>query len=199
MSAAGRRNASGIGVSGPGRIRLPRSWDLPVRSLFMALVVSCARVEEQPPGVVLQAPAGADQEAWGWQGVVTRSGVRRVVIRAGRFRHYGLSRVDSLDGGVTVEFYGAEGNRASVLNARSGVLDEGSRRVEALGRVRVSASDSTTMETESLRWDDEGGRICGEGAVAIRRPEGTETGIGFEATPDLRRWSMRDVTTRKTR
>ena len=140
-----------------------------------------------------------DQEAWGWQSVVTRAETRRAIIRAGRFRRYGLARVDSLDQGVEVVFFDAAGKRVSILRARAGALAERDRGGRALGGAVVTSSDCTTLETETLRWDDEQGCIYGDGAVTIRRPDGVETGIGFEATPDLKRWSMRNVTTKRTR
>ena len=168
-------------------------------SAFCLLLLSCARVEEQPVGQAAQEVRGPDQEAWGWESKVTKGGVRRAVIRAGRFRHYGLSRVDSLDRGVEVVFFDASGRRTSVLRSPMGAVEQQDRRMLALGGVVVTAEDSTTLEADALRWDNERERIYGDGAVTIRRADGVETGVGFESTPDLKRWSMRNVTTKKTR
>ena len=59
--------------------------------------------------------------------------------------------------------------------------------------------DSTRLETDTLIWSRKSDLITGGGRVLIRRPDGEETGVGFEATSDLKRWSMREVTTRLTR
>ena len=165
-------------------------------SAFCLLSFSCARIEEQPVGQAQEA-GRPDQEAWGWESALTKGGVRRAVIRAGRYRHYNVSRVDSLDRGVVVTFFDTSGRRTSVLRSRMGVVEEGDRRMLALGDVAVTAEDSTTLEAEALRWDNEQEKIYGDGAVTIRRAGDVETGIGFESTPDLKRWSMRDVTTKR--
>jgi len=168
-------------------------------SVFCILFFSCSRIEEQPVGQAAQEVRGPDQEAWGWESALTNAGVRRAVVRAGRFRHYGLSRVDSLDRGVEVMFFDASGRRTSVLRSPMGAVEEGDRRMLALGGVVVTAEDSTTLEADALRWDNERERITGDGPVTIRRADGVETGVGFESTPDLKRWSMRNVTTKKER
>jgi hypothetical protein len=121
------------------------------------------------------------------------------VISAGRYRHFDPIRTDSLDQGVEVAFFDAAGKRVSLLRCRVGVVTQRDRNTLALGSVVVTATDSTILETEALRWENESERIYGDGPVTIRRPDGLETGIGFESSPDLKRWSMRDVITRKRR
>ncbi len=165
----------------------------------ISIGVSCTDIEEKPKNERQSEDLQPEQVAWGWESVVTKSGVRRAVLRAARYRNYGASRVDSLDQGVEVSFFDHSGEQASVLRSTKGAFKHLDRSMEALGGVVITASDSTILKTQSLRWDNNKDRIYGDGAVTIQNPEGIETGIGFESTPDLKKWSMRNVTTKKKR
>ena len=197
------RNIRGSGLGGPQGGNCPGHRAGPLSALrpwpifpLLALLWFCSGPAEERPAAQGQLSNRPDQEAWGWKSVVTKSGVPRAVVRAGRFRHYRSSRVDSLDQGVEIEFFDPGGERVSVLRSGLGAVAEGSRNMAALGGVVVLASDSTTLTTESLRWENQADRIFGDGWVKIKKRDGEETGVGFESTTDLRRWSMKNVTTR---
>jgi len=118
------------------------------------------------------------------------------VVASGHFTRFDKTRRSELDEGVRVGFYDAAGTtEVSRLTARRAVIDESSWDMEVSGDVALVARDSTRLETEVLRWHRESDRITGEGQVTISRAEGTETGVGFEASSDLKQWSLRQVTT----
>ena len=182
-----------------------RHWSLPscVRTALPGILVAlllflsaCSegRAPELRPGEVSASPP--DQEAWEWSTVVTREGRRRAIVTARHFARYDKERRSQLDEGVRVGFYDATGGtQVSQLTARRAVIDESNWDMEVSGNVVLVAGDSTRLETEVLRWHRKSDRITGEGQVTIRRAEGTETGVGFEATSDLKKWSLRHVTT----
>ena len=144
-------------------------------------------------------PAAAplpDQEAWQWSTVVTREGRRRAVVSAGHFRRFDRLQKAELDGGVRVVFYDAAGGEAvSELTAQQAEIYEKTWDMRVSGDVLLVAGNGTRLETDALCWHREGEKITGEDRVTIRRAEGMETGVGFEASSDLKHWTLRKVTT----
>ena len=138
-----------------------------------------------------------DQEAWGWSTRVTRLGRKRAEIKAVHFQKFDLSRKAELDGGVEVLFYDLTGEKqVSKLTSERAQMDEETSNMLVFGKVILVSTDSTRLETDSLAWERETDKITGNGTVTLRRPDGVETGVGFEASSDLKRWSMHQVITR---
>ena len=118
-------------------------------------------------------------------------------VAAGRFRKYESAKRAELDGGVRVIFYDSAGEKkVSELTARRAEIVEKTWDMLVSGEVMLVAVDSTRLATDLLRWHRKSEKITGEGQVTISRPEGVETGVGFEASSDLKRWTLRQVTTR---
>ena len=163
--------------------------------LIFALISGCSPSSQHASSHKISKPP--DQEAWGWNTVVTRNGRIRAEVAAGHFRKYDRTLMALLDSGVTVSFYdGAGQNKASVLTAQQAEIHESSGEMVAMGRVAVVASNGTRLETDTLRWNRETDRINGNGKMTLRRPDGEETGVGFEASSDLTWWKMHQVSTR---
>lgn len=170
-----------------------------LRSLVLVLwgaAFGCSAGDLPPPDLQPSAKSLPDQEAWQWSTVVTREGKRRAVVSAGHFRRHDRLRKAELDDGVRVVFYNAAGNEAvSELTAQQAEIDEKTWDMRVSGEVLLMAEDGTRLETDALCWHREGEKITGEDRVTIRRAEGMETGVGFEASSDLRHWTLRKVTT----
>ncbi len=86
--------------------------------------------------------------------------------------------------------------QVSELTARQAEIDEESGDMVAMGEVALVAANGTRLETDTLRWNRETDRIKGNGRMTLRRPDGEETGVGFEASSDLKWWKMHQVSTR---
>ncbi len=130
-----------------------------------------------------------------WETVVNKKGRKRVTVRADSLSRLAVKSQALFAGGVRVVFWGAKGDTVSLLSASRGFVDPNGSHISVVGNVVIVASDSTRLETDSLRWDREQERIFGDGIVSIFRPEGREHGIGFEATTDLKQWTLRQVET----
>ena len=178
------------------------SWRPSATRLIPALaacLVSCSSVED-PKTSHDDGPPSPDQEAWGFSWSVTRDGRPRAAIHAEHFTKWDKTRTRVVDGGVTVYFSDAAGrDTVSTLTADRAQIDEATEEVMALGRVLLISTDSTHLETDTLVWNRTTDLITGGGPVTIRRPDGVETGIGFEATSDLEQWTMHQVSTRLQR
>ena len=163
--------------------------------LYFGFLAGCAPTSE--PSSPQTASRPPDQEAWGWNTVVTQSGRKRAEVEAGHLRKYDQTLTALLDSGVTVRFYDGSGmKQVSVLTARQAEIYETSGDMLAVGEVALVAINGTRLETDTLRWNRETDRITGNGRMTLRRPDGEETGVGFEASSDLKWWKMRQVSTR---
>ncbi len=151
----------------------------------------------EPPGRLPSERLEPDQEAWGWTTVLTEEGRKRAVISAEHFQKFISSRKATLDGGISVVFYDAFGIKpVSKLTAQKAEIDETTGNMVVFGDVLLVSEDSTQLATDTLSWSRKNRQIVGPGEVVIRRPDGVESGIGFEAASDLKRWTLRRVVTR---
>lgn len=167
---------------------------------YVALAIlsfQCHALEEHvPPPKSSPSP---DLVMRGWETVVVRQGQNRVKVRADSLMRSHAQGNAHFFGRVNVVFFDGQGDTASVLSASRGMVDAESRHITVAGQVVVLARDSTRLETDSLRWDREKERILGEGLVSIFRPEGREQGIGFDASADLKQWTLKQVQTQVNR
>lgn len=110
------------------------------------------------------------------------SGKVRYVMNAQVARVYSddVTRAEA----IRVEFYD-QGKQVSVLTAREGVIQ--GQRMTAMGDVLVVTTDGTRLQTESLYWDHQLGKIRSEEFVRITRKGDPEvlTGRGLTSDPDL--------------
>ncbi|MBT3602202.1 MAG: LPS export ABC transporter periplasmic protein LptC [Candidatus Latescibacteria bacterium] len=163
---------------------------------FVGLLVcigGCYSVEQ--PKVQQKTRKAPDLVMRGWQTVVMRAGRSRVKVSADSLSRVQAQGQAHFKGHVRVVFFDSRGDTASVLSATRGVVDSRSRHITVAGQVVVLAHDSTRLETDSLRWDREDERIYGDGLVSIFRPEGREQGVGFDASADLKQWTLKHVQT----
>lgn len=162
--------------------------------LFCLTLVGCTRLEPPASNPAEETTDVPDQQIWGWSSLISESGRKRALVRAGKFQKFGHK--SRLADGVTVVFFDAKGDTTSKLSADQGEIDEQAGQLLVSGGVVLEAPDSTRLETEVLQWDRKQDLVRGDGKVTLRRTEGVETGIGFEASSDLKRWSMKQVVTR---
>ena len=101
--------------------------------------------------------------------------------------------------GVRVVFFNAQGDTVSTLRAERGEINASGDDMKVFESVVVVARDCTQLQTDSLRWQRDENRIMGEGHVTISRPDGIETGVGFNASSDLKKWTLLFVNTRMRR
>lgn len=164
--------------------------------LGMFLCVGCTALEktenvpktDKPPQLSLRA----------WETVVVKNGQQRVRVRADSLVRETAQGDAHFSGHIRVVFLGGGGDTASVLTALRGGVDSEGHKIVVSGQVVVLAGDSTRLETDSLRWDRKSERIFGDGSVTIFRPEGKEQGVGFEASADLKQWTLKEVQTQVT-
>jgi len=86
---------------------------------------------------------------------------------------------------VRIEFFDSKGARFSTLLADQGIVDQRTNNLEARGRVRITTESGIRMETDSLRWINNRGKIVSDAFVKVTRKYDVVTGWGFESDPSL--------------
>ncbi len=164
-------------------------------------VLLCTLCACAPADRVEQAAdeAQVNREMWHWSTRITDRGKSRAQVRAGSFQQMSENEPARLSNGVRVVFFNSQGDTVSTLRAERGEINASGDDMKVFGSVVVVARDCTQLQTDSLRWQRDEDRIMGEGYVTISRPDGTETGVGFNASSDLKHWTLLFVNTRMRR
>ncbi len=143
--------------------------------------------------------APVKREMWHWSTHITDRGKSRAQVRAGSFQQVSEDEPARFSDGVRVVFFNARGDTVSTLRAERGEINASGDDMKVFESVVVVARDGTQLQTDSLRWQRDENRIMGEGQVTISRPDGIETGVGFNASSDLKQWTLLFVNTRMRR
>ena len=162
--------------------------------LILAVAALCSACEEKiQPNILTQIDSRTlpQQESWNSTVTLSDSGKVKAVIRAGYIRVFEKPRQTLLSEGVAVDFFGDEGEKTSVLTSKEGKVDDLTNDLEAWGDVVVvSQSDSTTLQTERLFWDNRRQLVHTPEFVRISSPREKIQGTGFEAEQNLRNYRI---------
>ncbi|MEE8417646.1 MAG: LPS export ABC transporter periplasmic protein LptC [candidate division Zixibacteria bacterium] len=159
--------------------------------MALSAMVACSRTERQPEEQSAEKiPDSVIQNA---TIVLTSEGMREAVILADT-----LIVFDSEDStvaiGVKVDFYDENGEYRSTLTSNEGLIRQARRQIFVWGEV-VVVSDSSRLETESLKWDPVQKLITTDDFVRLHRGSDVVTGYGMESDSRLEHVRiLRDVT-----
>ena len=164
--------------------------------ILLCVLCACAHPEHVEQAVK-EPPV--NREMWHWSTRITDRGNSRAWVRAGSFQQMSENEPAQFFDGVQVVFFNSRGDTVSTLRADRGEINALGDDMKVFGSVIVVARDCTQLQTDSLRWQRDEDRIMGDGHVIISRPDGTETGVGFNASSDLKQWTLLFVNTRMRR
>lgn len=118
-------------------------------------------------------------------------GMLRAVLHAGRVEQYDIKRYTWLDSGVRVDFYNRDGLHSSVLTSHSARINMVNNNMTAYGSVHIVSDSGTTVDTDSLEWDNKAQSLHSEAAVHIVERNGRITdGVGFESDQSLEHYRI---------
>ena len=164
--------------------------------VLLCILCACAPVDQ------IEHPAKetpVNREMWQWSTRITDRGKSRAQVWAGSFQQVSENEPARFSDGIRVVFFNAQGDTVSSLSAERGEINASGDTMQVFGSVVVVARDSTQLQTDALRWQRDEDRIMGEGHVTISRPDGLETGVGFNASSDLKQWTLLFVNTQMRR
>lgn len=169
------------------------------RRLLMVLLIGAFAVlgceEKIKPSVLpgIDSQSIPQQESWNSKIVLSDSGRVKAIIYATYVRVFQSPAETHLLDGMKVHFYDEQGKESSVLTAQSGNVDENTKNLEARGNVVVVSSDSTTLRTEKLYWDNRRQVVHTTEFVRIDSPKEHLQGYGFESDQHLQRYRIFNV------
>lgn len=111
------------------------------------------------------------------------------VLRAARGLSYSGDEPIQLER-LRIEFHDGREAVRSVLTSREGQIDPKNNALIAEDSVRVVTPDGDLLESDYLRWDPVAERLSTDRAFRFVRGQDIVTGVGFEADPDLKGYTI---------
>ena len=118
-------------------------------------------------------------------------GFLRAILHAGRVETFDTKQYTWLDSGVRVDFYNSSGLHSSVLTSQSAEVNSTNNNMTAYGHVHIVSDSGTTVDTDSLQWDNKTQEVQSAAPVHIVEKNGRITdGIGFESDQNLEHYHI---------
>ena len=163
-------------------------------ALFLLLVVLLAGCENKmKPTVVAVSGRLPSQESWNSTVVFSDSGETRGILKAGHLLVFNDENKPYLGDSIRVDFFNDQGQHTSYLTADSGIVDNNTNNLEAIGNVYVHSDSGTSLWTQRLFWNDHTQKVTSNDYVKIVSKKETIEGIGFVSDRDLTNYRIFNV------
>ncbi len=159
--------------------------------LLLLLIFGCE--EKLKPTVVPVTGRLPDQESWNSTVVFSDSGETRGILKAGHLLVFNNENKTYLGDSIRVDFFNDQGQHTSYLTADSGIVDNNTNNLEAIGNVYVHSDSGTSLWTQKLFWNDRTQKVTSDVYVKIKSPKETIEGVGFESDRDLTNYRIFNV------
>ena len=161
-------------------------------ALFLLLALAGCQ-DKLKPTVVPVTGRLPDQESWNSTIVFSDSGQTRGILWAGHVLVFNNINKTFLGDSIRVDFYNDQGQHTSYLTADSGVVDNNTNNLEAIGNVYVHSDSGTSLWTQKLFWNNNTQKVTSDVYVKIVSTKETIEGIGFESDRDLTNYRIFNV------
>ncbi len=149
--------------------------------------------EKLKPTVVPVSGKLPDQESWNSTIIFSDSGETRGILKAGHLLVFNNENRTYLGDSIRVDFYDDQGQHTSYLTADSGIVNNQTNDLEAIGNIYAHSDNGTSLWTQKLFWNDHTQKVTSDVFVKIQSPKETLQGIGFESDRDLRNYRIFNV------
>ncbi|MFC1606452.1 LPS export ABC transporter periplasmic protein LptC [Candidatus Latescibacterota bacterium] len=164
--------------------------------LFIALL-SLSSCEKEPVPLKGDPAELPDQQFEHTRIIITEGGKTSAVVEAERVDVYEDRSYTSAEDSIKIEFYNTDGDHVSTLTAQKAAvwgLYEHVDSLKATGNVVIISKErSAKMETPGLLWIASHHKVFAD-TVKLSTDDAVEEGIDFEASDDLRSYTMKNVT-----
>jgi LPS export ABC transporter protein LptC len=176
-------------------IKRIKYWPIFVAFAFSCLLlIGCDEGPKVMPSIANAPISGADkpgQVSYNTSMNFSASGVLRAILHAGRVQTFETKRYTWLDSSVRVDFYNKDGLHSSVLTSRTARVNTTNNNMTAYEHVHIISDSGTTVDTDSLEWDNKSQTIHSDAPVHIVEKDGRVTdGIGFESDQSLEHYHI---------
>ena len=159
--------------------------------LLLLVLVGCQ--DKLKPTVVPVTGRLPDQESWNSTVVFSDSGETRGILKAGHLLVFNNQNKTYLGDSIRVDFFNDLGQHTSYLTADSGIVDNNTNNLEAIGNVFVHSDSGTSLWTQKLFWNDNTQKVTSDVYVKIKSTKETIEGVGFESDRDLTNYRIFNV------
>lgn len=119
------------------------------------------------------------------------AGALRAILHAGRILQFDTKRYTWLDSSVKVDFYNRNGLHSTILTSTSARVNQATNNMTAYGLVHIVSDSGTTVDTDSLEWNNKDQTLHSDAPVHIVEANGRITdGIGFESDQNLEHYRI---------
>ena len=162
--------------------------------IFMLLVIHCQNDRTTSSIPPVNPDDYPDSEGWNQTIVSTNKGKVNAIIEYGHMARFSQRQMAYFNEGVKVDFYDADGVHKSTVTADSGIFNEKSNDVEAIGHVVVESDSGVTLYTHRIQWDQKNEKILSNEKVQFITEEGdTLYGDHFKSDPELKNWKINRI------
>ncbi|MDA3870913.1 MAG: LPS export ABC transporter periplasmic protein LptC [Candidatus Marinimicrobia bacterium] len=155
--------------------------------IIMLFVFSCTKISQEKEENDVVVP---DQESWNSTTFISSKGMKKAIIFSGHLLKYESSGEVLLGDSVNVDFYNKQGKHISVLISDSGVVNEKTQNLKAIGHVILISDTGYTMHTDELVWFSDSEKVFTEGEIKLFSTEDTLYGTGFTSDVKLENWTI---------
>ncbi len=157
--------------------------------IILLFVFSCTKIPQEKKENNVAVP---DQESWNSTTFISTKGMKKARIFSGHLLKYENSGDIFLGDSVNVDFFNKQGKHVSVLISDSGVVNEISQNLRAIGNVVLISDTGYTMHTDELIWYSDSEKVFTEGEIELFAAEDTLYGAGFTSDVKLENWTITD-------
>lgn len=155
---------------------------------FCGEKVSLDKLSSQPQSDTSQA----DQQIDNAQIQLTKGTIVTAIIKAGRIKQYAQT-LYLAENKLIIHFLNREGDTISVLTSDYGRIYPQTNDMEASGNVVVTNQDTLKLFTQTLKWNNDRQVIHTSDKVRIEKGRDYLLGKEFEATADLKKYTIKEV------
>ncbi len=161
-------------------------------AILFSTVTGCgARLDEhRSTETVVSSQEQPAQESWEITIVISDSGHRKTLIKAGHAAEYrkGDKKEIHVDGGVSVLIINPNGSK-TIITAGRGIVHD-NQNIEAFDHVVIRSDDGTVLRTEYIKRSTRDHIIRTDKYVTITSPTRTIRGYGFESDEAMKRYRI---------
>ncbi|MEA1987329.1 MAG: LPS export ABC transporter periplasmic protein LptC [Candidatus Marinimicrobia bacterium] len=156
--------------------------------LFILLFLfACAKISQEEVVKDIVVP---DQESWNSITLISNKGKKSAIIFSGHLVKYEHSGDIFLGDSVNVDFFNKMGEHVSILISDSGIVNERTQNLKAIGNVVLISDTGYTMYTDELIWISDSEKVFTEGDIELYSEEDTLYGTGFTSDVKLENWTI---------
>ncbi|MCH8927809.1 MAG: LPS export ABC transporter periplasmic protein LptC [Candidatus Marinimicrobia bacterium] len=180
-------------------MRIPQLYKILTILAILSIVTACDNQREEEEITDSETELMPDQESWNTQIILTSSGRKIALVKAGHIIKFDKKNVLIMDEGLTVDFFNDQDIHTSQLTADAGEVNERLNDLTATGNVVVVSDSGETLHTEKLLWSNRRQKIFSELDVMITTGTDTLYGVGFESDAALNSWTIKKPKGKTTR